>query len=72
MNNIDQEAFLESRRHDDERELKKVRMPSLEEIETVKRQIRAEKDAKEALSGGVPSELSRYRRPKICRVSYSR
>ena len=69
---MDPDAFLESCRHDNEREVKSVRMPSLEEIETLKRQIRAEKDARDALRGRGPSQLKTYRRPKVCRVNYSR
>jgi hypothetical protein len=66
---MDPDAFLESCRHDNEREVKTVRMPSPEEIETVKRQIRAEKDARDALRGRGPSQLKAYRRPKVCRIT---
>jgi hypothetical protein len=67
---MDSDAFLESCQHDNEREVKNVRMPSLEEIETLKRQIRDEKEARDALRGRGPSQLKTYRRPKICRTSY--
>ncbi len=63
------DAFLESCRHDNEREVKNVRMPSPEEIETVKRQIRAEREAREAHRG--PPQLKSYRRPKVCRTTYT-
>jgi len=60
---MDSDAFLESCRHDNEREVKNVRLPSLEEIETVKRQIRAENDARDAHRG--PPQLKVYRRPNF-------
>jgi hypothetical protein len=68
---MDSDAFLESCRHDNEREVKNVRLPSLEEIETLKRQIRAENDAREAKKRCSPPYLRMYREPKVRRTSYS-
>ncbi len=65
---MDSDAFLESCRLASERESLRVRMPSREEIETVKRQIRAENDARDVHRG--PPQLKVYRRPKVCRTSY--
>jgi hypothetical protein len=66
LNSMDPNPFLESRRLDNEREVKNVRLPSLEEIEVLKRQIRAENDTKKELK-----RLKSYRPPKIGRTTYS-
>jgi hypothetical protein len=54
----------------DARERPWVYLPSPEEIEALKRQIRAENEAKEALEGG-PSCLMSYRQPRVGRTEYS-
>jgi len=62
--------LLESWRRDDARELQTVYLPSLAEIAVLKLQIRAEKEAKEALEGG-PLYLRMYRQPRVLRTDYS-
>jgi hypothetical protein len=62
--------LLESCRRDDARELQTVYLPSLAEITVMKRQIRAEKEAKEALQGG-PPYLKIYRQTRVFRTDYS-
>jgi branched-subunit amino acid aminotransferase/4-amino-4-deoxychorismate lyase len=69
LNSMDSDTFLESCRLASERESLRVRMPSREEIESVKQQIRAENDARDAHRG--PPQLKVYRRPKVCRTTYS-
>jgi hypothetical protein len=49
-----------------ERERPWVYLPSPEEIEALKRQIRAENDAKEALDGS-PQDIRSYRQPRVFR-----
>jgi len=61
---MDSKPFLECCRLDDERESKRVRLPSREEIEVLKRQIRAENKARETLKGRGPSHLKMYRQPR--------
>jgi hypothetical protein len=68
---MDSDQFLESCRLENARESKNTRSPSLEEIDTMKRQIRAENDAREALKHRGPSHLTMYREPKVRRTSYS-
>jgi hypothetical protein len=46
-----------------------VYLPSPEEIEALKRQIRAENESKEALAGGPPNLM--YRQPRVGRTEYS-
>ena len=53
-----------------ERELPRVYLPSPEQIEALKRQIRAENEAKEATVHG-PQCLKMYRHPKVLRTVYS-
>ncbi len=53
-----------------ERERPWVYLPSPEEIEALKRQIRVENEAKEALEGGPPHLMS-YRQPRVGRTEYS-
>jgi hypothetical protein len=65
---MDPDDFLESCRLASEREVKNVRVPSLEEIESLKRQIRDENDARDARRS--PPQLKTFRRPKVCRTSY--
>jgi hypothetical protein len=71
---MDAELFdsdlLESCKRDDARELQTVYLPSLAEIAVLKRQIRAEKEAKEALEGG-PLYLKMYRQARAFRTDYS-
>jgi hypothetical protein len=69
LKGMDSEVFLESCRLASEKESLHVRMPSHEEIESVKLQIRAERQARDAHRG--PSHLRTYRRPKVCRTTYS-
>jgi hypothetical protein len=52
-----------------ERERPWVYLPSPEKIEALKRQIRAENEAKEAQEG--PQHLKRYRQPRVGRTEYS-
>ena len=66
LNSMDSDTFLESCRLAKERELLRVRMPSREEIESVKQQIRAENEARKA-----PKGLKSYRPPKVGRTTYS-
>jgi len=47
----------------------RIYLPSPEEIEALKRQIRAEKEAEEALNGGPPYLM--YRQPRVGRTEYS-
>jgi hypothetical protein len=69
---MDSKPFLESCRRENERELKTASsVPSREEIETVKGQIRTENDAREANKRCSPPYLRMYREPKIRRTSYS-
>jgi hypothetical protein len=72
VNIMESETFardmLEFWRHDNERELKNVStLPSREEIDALKRQIRAENEAREALKGD-PPYLNTYRQPKVGRT----
>jgi hypothetical protein len=53
----------------DERERPWVYLPSPEQIEALKRQIRAENEAREALEG--PQPFKRYRQPRVGRTEYS-
>jgi len=46
-----------------------VYLPSPEEIEALKRQIRAENESKEALAGGPPNLM--YCQPRVGRTEYS-
>jgi hypothetical protein len=45
-------------------------LPSLAEIAVLKRQIRAEKKAKEPLKGS-PHDVRRYRQPRILRTNHN-
>jgi hypothetical protein len=71
---MDAEVFnselLESCKRDDARELQHVYLPSPAEITVMKRQIRTEKEAKEALEFG-PPYLKMYRQTKVFRTDYS-
>ena len=72
VNTMESEPFdrdmLESWRLDNERELQKVStLPSPEEIDALKRQIRAENEAREGLKGG-RHYLNTYRQPKVGRT----
>jgi hypothetical protein len=67
---MDSKPFLECCRLDNERESKNVRLPSREQIETLKRQIRAENQARETLRGRGPSRFKMYRQPKVGRTNY--
>jgi hypothetical protein len=68
---MDSELFLESCRHDDEQELQRASyLPSLSEIAVVKRRIRDEKKAKEALEGS-PHDVRRFRQPRIIRTNHN-
>jgi hypothetical protein len=53
-----------------ERERPWVYLPTLEEIEALKRQIRAENEAKEALEDRLRYLMS-YRQPRVGRTEYS-
>jgi hypothetical protein len=69
---MDSQPFLESCRRENERELKTASsVPSREEIETVKGQIRAENDARDAKKCCSSPYLRMYRQPKVRRTSYS-
>jgi hypothetical protein len=61
---------IDSLRLADDRERPWVYLPSPEEIEALKRQIRAENEAKEAREGG-PPHLKLYRQPRVGRTDYS-
>jgi hypothetical protein len=61
---------IESRWPLNERELPWVYLPSPEEIDAIKRQIRAENEAREATEEG-PQRLKMYRQPKVLRTDYS-
>jgi hypothetical protein len=63
------EAFLESCRRANERELKGIWLPSLEEIDALKRQIRTENEARKG--NGSHPYLKIYRQPKVGRIDYS-
>jgi hypothetical protein len=71
---MDAELFdselLESCRRDDARELHTAYLPSLAEIAVMKRQIRDEKEAEEALAAG-PLYLKMYRHPRVFKTDYS-
>jgi hypothetical protein len=60
--------MLESWRLDNERELKRVSLPSREEIDALKRLIRAENEAREGRKGG-PRYLAIYRQPRVGRTN---
>jgi hypothetical protein len=73
LNAMESEPFerdmLESWRLDNERELKNVStLPSREEIDALKQQIRAENEARQGLKGG-PPYLTIYRQPKVGRTN---
>jgi hypothetical protein len=61
---------IESGRRADERELERVYLPSPEEIDALKRQIRAENEARQTSQGG-PEHLNMYRHPRVLRTDYS-
>jgi hypothetical protein len=71
---VDAKSFdsdlLESRRLANEQELPGVYLPSPEQIEALKRQIRAENEFRETLRDG-PQHLKMYRQPKVLRTDYS-
>jgi hypothetical protein len=72
---MDAEPFesdaIESRLLANERELPRVYLPSLDEIEALKRQIRAENEAREALEEEGPPYLKMYRQPRVLKTDYS-
>ena len=71
---VDAESFdsdpFESRWLANEQEPPGVYLPSPEQIEVLKRQIRAENDARETLREG-PQYLKMDRQPKVLRTDYS-
>jgi hypothetical protein len=69
---MDSASFLESCSLANEQESQRVDyLPSLAEIEVLKRRIRAEKGAREALKHSGPPHLKMYRQPKVVRTEYS-
>jgi hypothetical protein len=60
----------ESRCLADEQELPRVYLPSPQEIESLKRHIRAENEAREALEDAPPYRQM-HRRPRVFRTEYS-
>jgi len=68
---MDSEPFLESCSLANEQESQRAYyLPSLVEIEVLKRQIRAEKEAKQAMGGG-PLYLKMDRQPMVFRTDHS-
>jgi hypothetical protein len=71
---VDAESFdsdpFASRRLAKEQELPSVYLPSPEQIEALKRQIRAENESRETHRDG-PQCLKMYRQPKVLRTDYS-
>src|SRR5262249_46179221 len=63
---FDSPAHASSNSASDQSQGHRIYLPSLEEIEALKRQIRAEKEQ----SGG-PPHLKMYRQPKVFRTEYS-
>ncbi len=61
---------IESRWLAEERDLPSVYLPSLKEIDALKRQIRAENEARQAIQDGQP-QLNMYRQPRILKTDYS-
>jgi hypothetical protein len=74
LGTVDAETFdsdpFASRRLAKEQELPSVYLPSPEQIEALKRQIRAENEARGTLRDG-PQCLKMYREPKVLRTDYS-
>jgi hypothetical protein len=70
LNAVDAESPVQIRRLANERELPGVYLPSPEQIEALKRQIRAENEGRETLRDG-PQYLKMYRQPKVLRTDYS-
>jgi hypothetical protein len=69
---MDSEPFLESCRHDNERELQGATyLPSMAEIAVLKRQIRDEKKAKDP-PDGCPQAVRSYREPRIFTANHNR